>query len=68
MKKKEFETFKSKSSEELKKLAQEYRDKLWQLRIDLVSGKVKNVREANMIKKNIARINTLFSAQSLKQN
>ena len=45
---------------ELKKLLQESRDKLRQLRFDLAGGKVKNVREIRQIKKNIAQILTLL--------
>ena len=50
-----------KSKSELQKLLQEDREKLRQLRFDLTSGKVKNVREIRKIKKEIARILTLLS-------
>lgn len=46
---------------ELNKLLQDSREKLRQLRFDLASGKVKNVREIRQIKKDVARILTLFS-------
>jgi large subunit ribosomal protein L29 len=49
-----------KSKLELQKIFQESREKLRQLRFDLSSGKVKNVREIRMIKKDIARILTLL--------
>ena len=49
-----------KSQTELRKLLQESREKLRQLRFDLASGKVKNVREIRMTKKDIARILTLL--------
>jgi len=49
-----------KSKEELQKSLQVLREKLRQLRFDLSAGKVKNVREIRMIKKDIARILTLF--------
>jgi len=49
-----------KSKEELQKLLQDLREKLRQLRFDLVSGKVKNVREIRKIKKDIARTLTLL--------
>ena len=47
---------KQKTEEELKKLLQDNREKLRQLRFDLSSGKVKNIREIRSIKKDIARI------------
>ncbi len=46
------------TKEELQKLLQENRERLRQLRFDLVSGKVKNVKEIREIKKDIARILT----------
>lgn len=49
-----------KSKSELEKLLAENRERLRQLRFDLVSGKVKNVREIRKIKKDIARILTLL--------
>jgi len=45
---------------ELQKLLQDSREKLRQLRFNLVSGKVKNVREIRKIKKDIARILTIL--------
>jgi len=49
-----------KSKSELQKLLQDSREKLRQLRFDLASGKVKNVREIRELKKDIARILTLL--------
>jgi large subunit ribosomal protein L29 len=49
-----------KTKTELQKLLMENREKLRQLRFDLAAGKVKNVREIRMIKKDIARILTLL--------
>lgn len=46
---------------DLKKFLQDSREKLRQLKFDLASGKVKNVREIRQIKKDIARTLTLFS-------
>lgn len=40
------------------KSLQELRDKLWQFRVDLNNGKIKNVREIRSVKKDIARILT----------
>ncbi len=52
--------FRKKTESELKKILQESREKIRQLRFDLASGKVKNVREIRKIKKDIARILTLL--------
>jgi len=52
--------FKQKSKKELQRLLQNNQDKLRQLRFDLTSGKVKNVREIRQIKKDIARILTIL--------
>jgi len=52
-----------KSKAELNKLLSDDREKLRQLRFDLSSGKVKNVRELREIKKDIARILTLLKKQ-----
>lgn len=49
-----------KSKEELNKLLQDKREKLRQFRFDLASGKVKNIREIRMVKKDIARILTIL--------
>lgn len=44
-------------------MLQDNREKLRQLKFDLASGKVKNVREIRQIKKDIARILTLSKKQ-----
>lgn len=49
-----------KSKSELQKLLQDSRERLRQLRFDLASGKVKNVREIRELKKDIARILTIL--------
>lgn len=49
-----------KNKAELEKELQDNRERLRQLRFDLASGKVKNVREIRRIKKEIARILTLL--------
>ena len=51
---------KQKSQNELHRILAEKQEKLRQLRFDLASGKVKNVREIRQIKKDIARINTIL--------
>lgn len=55
-----------KPENELRKLLQDSRERLRQLKFDLASGKVKNVREIRQIKKDIARILTIISC--LKNN
>ncbi len=49
---------KQKSQNELHRILAEKQERLRQLRFDLASGKVKNVREIRQIKKDIARILT----------
>lgn len=49
-----------KSPEDLKNLLRESKEKLTQLRFDLASGKVKNIREIRLVKKDIARILTIL--------
>lgn len=56
-----FNELQKKSKEELEKFVQNNREKLRQLNFDLVSGKVKNVREIRKLKKDIARMLTLLS-------
>ena len=59
-----------KSEKELKALLQEDREKLRQLRFDLASGKVKNVREIRSKRRDIARILTILkeSKELLRQS
>ncbi len=52
-----------KPKEELKKMVDDSREKLRQLRFDLSAGKVKNVREIRQVKKNIARVITLIKEE-----
>jgi large subunit ribosomal protein L29 len=56
-----------KSDNELEKMLQEKRKKLYQLRSDLVAGKVKNVREIRMVKKDIGRILTILNERKLSK-
>lgn len=58
---------KQKPKKELQKLLQSNQDKLRQLRFDLASGKVKNVREIRLVKKNIARIMTILNIKSKQE-
>ena len=56
-----------KSEKELQKLLQELRERLRKLRFDLVSGKVKNVKEIQQTRKDIARILTILNERK-KEN
>jgi large subunit ribosomal protein L29 len=48
-----------KQKTELQKIVKDHQEKLKNLRFDLASGKVKNVREVRNLKKDIARILTI---------
>ncbi len=52
---------KQKPENELRKMLKENRERLQQLRFDLASGKIKNVKKIRQIKKDIARILTLMN-------
>jgi len=54
------------SKEELKEIVNELKKKLQELRFDLVSGKVKNVREIRKTKKEIARVLTVLGEKQHK--
>ena len=62
MDKKQFQEIKQKPVSELQKQLKDLRDKLWQLKVDLAAGKVKNVREVRFVKKDIARIITTINS------
>jgi len=66
MKKKDLEQLNTKNKTELLKQLGEHKDKLWSLKVDLASGKVKNVREIHHLKRNIARILTVLSKKKEK--
>jgi large subunit ribosomal protein L29 len=55
-----------KSKEELEKMVQDGKEKLRQLRFDLAAGKVKNIRQIRLIKKDIARMFTKLNKQETK--
>lgn len=55
-----------KSIEELLKMEKELREKLRNLRFELASGKIKNVREIRATKKDIARILTVIKEKNRK--
>lgn len=50
----------SKTNIELEHDLKTHQDRLWTLKNDLAAGKVKNVKEIKKIKKDIARILTVF--------
>ena len=50
-----------KNKEELQKILADDREKLRQMRFDLVAGKVKNVREIRKTRKEISQILTLLT-------
>jgi len=56
-----------KTIKDLRRLERELREKLRELRFDLASGKVKNVREIREIKKDIARILTVIREKEKQQ-
>ena len=66
MKLREKEQLKKLPDTELSKKLNEFRDKLWQLKADLVRGKVKNIQEIREVKKNIARIITIKKSHERK--
>jgi large subunit ribosomal protein L29 len=53
-----------KTEKELRDLLNESRDKLGQLRFDLASKKLKNIREIRELRKDIARILTILSQKN----
>lgn len=50
-----------KSKSELQRMLADFREKLREMRFNLVSGKVKNIREVRELKKDIARILTILN-------
>lgn len=56
-----------KTKEELNKLLKDKRERLRQLRFDLSARKIKNVREIQEVKKDIARILTVLKELELKK-
>jgi len=62
MKLKEFKEFKDKPRVEVVKFLEEARGRLRGLKFDLAAGKVKNVREIRILKKDIARALTILNS------
>ncbi|MBM3281351.1 MAG: 50S ribosomal protein L29 [Candidatus Harrisonbacteria bacterium] len=65
MKKDELKILRSKSVSELKKSISEAKDRLWNFRNELLSGKAKNAKKLKAEKKLIARLNTFAKEQEL---
>lgn len=67
MKKKTLEQLRNKPEAELHADMKKKKDTLWDMQVDLQSGKVKNVREIRSIKQTIAIIQTILrEKQNLK--
>jgi len=62
----EFKELKTKTEKELKQNLNEFREKLRDLRFKDANKQLKNVREIRVIKKTIAKISTLLSANKNK--
>lgn len=60
MRKDELQKLRGKVTEDLLKDRQSDQDALWQLKLDLRRGKVKNVKEIHKLKRKIAVINTIL--------
>lgn len=60
MKSNDIAELRRKPAGELQKLLVELRDSLWNKRVDLKRGKVKNIREVHDVRKRIARVLTLL--------
>ncbi len=61
MKKKEAKELHTMLAAELEAKARELRERLRSLRFDLAAGKVKNVAELRIVKKDIARVETALA-------
>jgi len=57
-----------KTDKELKQILFDLREKLRELRFNLVQGKVKNIKEVHQTKKDIARILTILEERQLKKS
>jgi ribosomal protein L29 len=63
MKKRDVEELKRKSKEELQAMAHDLRQELYGMQGELMAGKLKNVKAPKMLKKKIAVVHTLLTAQ-----
>ncbi len=64
MKKREIQELKKRPAVELSRLVHEGSEKLRSLKFDLAAGKVKNVNELRVLRKNLARMQTFIKQQS----
>ncbi|NCN53025.1 50S ribosomal protein L29 [Candidatus Wolfebacteria bacterium] len=64
MKKSELQKLRDKNVVDLSKEVKEDKDRLWQLRMDLASGKIKNISEIRKLRAKIATTNTLMSEKN----
>ncbi len=62
---KQLTEFKGKSRAELEKLVIELRAKVWHYKIELASGKTKNIKDIKAAKKTIARALTVVSGLAI---
>ena len=60
MKKRELQELKNKPTAELLRLVRDGAERLRSLRFDLAAGKVKNVNELRVLRKNLARMQTFI--------
>ena len=63
MKKKELQELKRKPRAEVKRFVEEAQVRLRNLKFDLAAGKVKNVREVRILRKDIARALTVLTLE-----
>lgn len=68
MKKKEIGEFKNKPLAELEKFVRDSKEKLRAMKFDLAAGKVKNVKDLRMLKKDIARALTFIKDKADNSN
>lgn len=64
MKKQEIQQIKNLPLAELQKKLSDYREKLRKFKVDLIYGKMKNIKEIKDVKKTIARILTIINKTS----
>ncbi len=64
MKKNDFAKLKNQTAAELSKMLAESREKLVKLTRDIAANKIKNVRSAGALRKDIARIMTLLRTKA----
>lgn len=68
MKKKEISQLHTKSSQELKSLIKKMEEELVKMRIDLKSGKLKDVRAVLKKRRDLARVKTVLGEKELNEN